>query len=138
MSDRQPLSSYRAPRYWPVWIGMGALRLVCSLPHRSALAVGRTLGRLAHALGGSRRAVARRNIELCFPDLSADERDALAYEHFEALGMALIEMGVGRWGRPERLQSLSTLVGLQNLRDALATGRGVILLSAHFTTLEIM
>lgn len=138
MSDRQPLSSYRAPRYWPVWIGMGALRLVCLLPHRAALAVGRMLGRFAHALGDSRRAVARRNIELCFPYLSADERDALAYEHFKALGMALIEMGVGRWGRLARLRSLSKLVGLENLREALATGKGVILLSAHFTTLEIM
>ena len=138
MSDRQPLSSYRAPRYWPVWIGMGLLRLVCLLPHRPALAVGRTFGRLAHALGGSRRTVARRNIELCFPDLSPAERDALAYEHFKALGMAVIEMGVGRWGSARHLQSISKLVGLDNVHRAMATGKGVILLSAHFTTLEIM
>ena len=47
--DRKPLSSYRAPRYWPVWIGMGLLRLDCLLPHRVALAIGRLLGRFAHA-----------------------------------------------------------------------------------------
>ena len=74
MSDRNPLSSYRAPRYWPVWLGMGLLRLLCLLPHRAALAVGRTFGRLAHAAGGSRRAIARRNIELCFPELEPAER----------------------------------------------------------------
>ena len=137
MSDRKPLSSYWAPRYWPVWFGMGILRIICLLPHSAALAVGRVLGRLAHAAGGSRRAIARRNIERCFPEMSPAERDALAYRHFEALGMSLIEMGIGRWGSTRHLQSISKLTGLEHLRDALATGRGVILLSAHFTTLEI-
>ena len=38
MSDnRKPLQQFRAPRYWPAWIGMGALRIVCLLPHRVAL-----------------------------------------------------------------------------------------------------
>jgi KDO2-lipid IV(A) lauroyltransferase len=136
MSDRKPLSSYRAPRYWPVWFGMGILRLICLLPHRAALTVGRMIGRLAHAIAGSRRAIARRNIELCFPEMSPAERDALAYRHFEALGMSLIEIGIGRWASTRHLQSLSKLTGLEHLLDALATGRGVILLSAHFTTLE--
>ena len=137
MSDRKPLSSYRAPRYWPVWIGMAVLRLICLLPHRAALPVGRALGRLAHRASGSRRAIARRNIELCFPALSPAERDTLARRHFESLGMSLIETGVARWRSTRHLQSLSTLVGLEHVQDALATGRGVILLSAHFTTLEI-
>ena len=77
--DRNPLSSYWSPRYWPVWFGMGALRLICLLPHRAALATGRFFGRIVHRIGDSRRAVVRRNIELCFPELSARERDALAF-----------------------------------------------------------
>ena len=136
MSDRKPLFTYWAPRYWPAWLGMGILRLICLLPHRAALAVGRVIGRLAHAVGASRRAIARRNIELCFPEMSPAERDELAYRHFLALGMSLIEMGIGRWSSTRHMQSLSRLTGLEHLLDALATGRGVILLSAHFTTLE--
>ena len=135
---RKPLSSYWSPRYWPVWVGMGVLRLICLLPHRAALAVGRVLGRLAHAMGGSRRAVVRRNIELCFPDLTPDERDALAYEHFKALGMTVIEMGLGRWATDRHLQSITKLSGIEHVHQALESGKGVILLSAHFTTLEIM
>jgi len=135
--DRKPLSSYHAPRYWPVWFAMGLLRLVCLLPHRAALAIGRLLGRMAYAIGGSRVAIVRRNIELCFPDLSAKERDELAYEHFKALGMSVIEMGLGRWASTRHLKSITRLIGAEHLLDALATGRGVILLSAHFTTLEI-
>ena len=42
--DRKPLSSYWAPQYWPVWLGMGFLRLICWLPHRAALATGRAIG----------------------------------------------------------------------------------------------
>lgn len=116
---------------------MGLLRLVCLLPHRVALWIGSLLGRLAHAAGGSRRAVVRRNIELCFPELSASERDALALEHFKALGMALIEMGLGRWASQRHLESIMTLTGVEHVNSALESGRGVIMLSAHFTTLEI-
>ena len=135
--ERKPLSSYWAPQYGPVWLGMGFLRLICWLPHRAALAAGRAIGRLAHAAGGKRRAVVRRNIELCFPDLTATERNAMARRHFDALGMMLIEMGLGRWASTSHLQSITRLVGAEHVNDALATGRGVILLSAHFTTLEI-
>lgn len=136
--ERKPLSSYWGPRYWPVWLGMGLLRLICLLPHRVALATGRVIGRIAHAFGGSRRAIVRRNIELCFPGLSSGERDALAYEHFKALGMTLIEMGLGRWASDRHLQSITNLHGIEHVQKALNSGRGVILLSAHFTTLEIM
>ncbi|MDJ0748294.1 MAG: LpxL/LpxP family Kdo(2)-lipid IV(A) lauroyl/palmitoleoyl acyltransferase [Woeseiaceae bacterium] len=137
MSDRKPLSSYRAPRYWPVWIGMGLLRIVCLLPHRIALGLGSLIGRLAHAAGGSRRAIVRRNIELCFPELSESERDALALAHFKALGMALIEMGLGRWASDRHLQSITKLTGVEHVNTALESGRGVIMLAAHFTTLEV-
>ena len=116
---------------------MGLLRVACLLPHRVALAIGRLLGRIAYSLGGSRVAIVRRNIELCFPDLSAGELDNLTYEHFKALGMSVIEMGLGRWASTRRLKSITKLVDVENLLDALATGRGVILLAAHFTTLEI-
>jgi len=135
--ERKPLSSYWKPGFWPVWLGMGLLRLVCLLPHGPLLAIGRVLGRIAHWLGGSRRAVVRRNIELCFPELNAEERDALAYEHFKALGMSVVEMGLGRWASDKHLESITELRGLEHLENALATGSGVILLAAHFTTIEI-
>ena len=134
---RKSLFRYWTPRYWPTWVGMGLLRLICLLPHRVALAIGRVLGRLACRLGGSRRAIVRRNIELCFPELNPEERDALAYAHFNALGMTVIEMGLGRWASDKHLESITTMIGLDNLLSALEKGQGVILLAAHFTTLEI-
>ena len=79
----------------------------------------------------------RRNIELCFPELSTEERNALAYEHFLALGMSIIELGQGRWASDRTILELCELENIEYLLEPLAQGKGVILLSAHFTTLEI-
>ena len=135
--DRKPLHHYRAPRYWLSWFGLGVLRLVCRLPHGTALAIGRMIGRLAHRIGGERRGIVRRNIELCFPDLNHDEVRALARRHFEALGMSVIEMGLGRWASDSKLDAMTTIVGVEHLQNAVDAGQGIILLSAHFTTLEL-
>jgi KDO2-lipid IV(A) lauroyltransferase len=136
IENRKPLHSYVAPTYWPIWIGLGLLRALCWLPHRLALGVGRGIGRAAYHLAGKRRAIVRRNLELCFPDMPDGERDVLAWRHFQALGMSLIEMGLGRWASDEYLSAMTDMVGLEHLQRAL-DGGGVILLSAHFTTLEI-
>ena len=137
MSQRKPLYSYWTPRYWPTWFGLGVLRLLCMLPHPVRLAVGRSIGRVAHRFAGKRRAIVRRNIELCFPDLSVDERNDLAKRHFLALGMSLIEMGAARWSSDAALSKLCDIEGLEHVSDAQAQGQGIILLGAHFTTLEI-
>ncbi len=135
--NRKPLNRYLAPSTWPIWIGLGLLRVICWLPHSLALAIGRGLGRLVHRLPGGRLGVVHRNIELCFPELTRAERDALAERHFEALGMSLIELGLGRWASDARLVRLTTVEGVEHVLHAVEEGRGVILLSAHFTTLEI-
>ena len=135
--NRKTLYSYVAPAYWPTWLGLGLLRLICWLRHRMALGVGRSIGRAGYRVAGKRRAVVRRNLELCFPDMSAEERNALVRRHFEALGMSLVEMGLGRWASDEYLNSMTDIVGVEHLQQALVGGKGVILLSAHFTTLEL-
>ena len=137
MGERKPLYSFWGPRYWPTWIGLALLRLICLLPHRVCLGIGKGLGGLAHRVAGTRRAIVRRNIELCFPELGAAGRDDLARRHFEALGMSLIEMGLARWATDRTHLRIGRLQGFEHIENALADGRGIILLSAHFTTLEI-
>src|SRR5208283_1104963 len=65
-------SRFLGPRYWPTWVGLGVLRLVERLPFASLLCVGRCLGRLARRAPLPYARVARRNIELCLPELSLD------------------------------------------------------------------
>lgn len=125
------------PRYWPVHVGMALGWLVAHLPFRVQLTLGRGLGALAYHLMHSRRRVARTNLGLCFPGLDSDARRTLLREHFRSLGLGVIETAMSWWTPPERLRGLARIEGLEHLQSALAARRGVILLSAHFTTLEI-
>ena len=136
-ANRKPLYFYLSPATWPTWIGLGLLRIICWLPRAPALAIGRGIGWLAHSLSGERRAIVRRNIELCFPDFTTEQRDELARQHFAALGMSMIEVGWSRWASDERLIAITTIEGVDHVLQAINNGRGVILLSAHFTTLEV-
>jgi KDO2-lipid IV(A) lauroyltransferase len=126
-----------APRYWPTWLALGLLRVIERLPYRQLLRVGRVLGRSARRLPLHYVPIARANIRLCLPGLGADEREALLERHFEALGMSLCESAMTWWSSEERIASLARIDGVQHLQEAIARGRGAIVLTAHFTTLEI-
>lgn len=138
MNDTSPSqSSLRSPRFWPVHIGIAFGRLAAQLPFRLQMLLGRVLGSLAFYLMPRRRRIARTNLGLCFPELNKAERRKLLRDHFRSLGIGVIETAMCWWSPSARLQGLAQIEGLEHLRAALAAGRGVILLSAHFTTLEI-
>lgn len=136
-ASRQPLYTYWQPRFWPTWLGIAVLRLTCLLPYRWHIGLGKAIGRLAHKIGAKRRAVTRRNIELCFPELTTTERDRLAREHFESLGASLMEFALGRWASIEKLRKMTTIRGVEHLQTAIDAGHNVILICGHFTTIEI-
>ncbi len=135
--ERRPLYHFWTPKYWPTWIGLGLLRLSCLLPLKWQIGIGKLIGRLAHRIVAERRAITRRNIELCFPELNVEQRNQLAREHFEALGASLMEMALGRWASDRKLTAITTVEGAEHIQQTLDAGFGVILLSAHFTALEI-
>lgn len=116
---------------------MGLLRLSVLLPTPWLFGLARLLGRLFMRLGSRRARITRINIDLCFPELSEAERVGLVRRHFEAAAIGVFELALGWWAPRARLLPLFELHGIEHLREALETGRGVILLSAHFTTLEI-
>ncbi|MBT8767514.1 lipid A biosynthesis lauroyl acyltransferase [Metapseudomonas boanensis] len=125
------------PRFWALWLGLGVLWLVTMLPYSMQLRFGRVLGTLMLWVAGSRRKITRRNLELCFPELSNAEREQLLRENFASMGIAFFEMAMSWWWPKARLARLSHIEGLEHLRQAQAEGQGVILMALHFTTLEI-
>lgn len=126
-----------APRYWPTWIGLILLRLFAMLPYPCLLVIGRTLGRMLRLVITRFSSTARRNMELCLPELTAEAREKLITHHFESLGIALFETAMSWWASDRRIRAISQVEGREHLDAALARGNGVLLLSAHFTTLEI-
>jgi KDO2-lipid IV(A) lauroyltransferase len=130
-------AAYLHPKYWPTWLGLAVLRVFEPLPHRLLYLLGRGLGLFIHLFPTQFKRIARRNIELALPELDATRRRAILREHFAGLGCALFETAVSWWSSNERIRHITDLRGLEHLRAAQTTGRGVLLLSAHFNTIEI-
>lgn len=88
-------------------------------------------------LAGPRRRVAKRNIALCFPQMSAAQQAELLRESFADLGIGLFEFSRAWFGDVDALAVDVQIEGLQHLQALQAAKRGVLLVSGHFTTLEV-
>jgi len=97
--------------------------------------LGRGVGLALHALGRSRREVARRNVALCLPGLSAAEQRALVREHFQWLGRSLLERGLLWYASPARLRRLIQVEGDVTLAER--SERPVMWLVPHFMALDV-
>ena len=139
MSKVIPLNAraYLAPKYWPMWLVFGLLRLMTMLPIRWTQAIGTGLGLLVYRLVPSRRRVARINIRQAYPDYSEEQIRALNVASFKSLGISVFETALAWWADRDYMRSICEVEGRQHLDDALARGKGVVLLTGHFTTLEI-
>ena len=114
---------------------LAALWLFHWLPLSVQAACGRAFGWLGWHLVASRRKVALRNLELCFPELPAGERDRLAKEHFRWLGRSLLERGLLWYASPERLRRLIRVEGDVHLAER--SDKPVMWLAPHFMALDV-
>ncbi len=126
------------PKWWPTWLLLGVMWLLSRMPYRAQLGFGRFLGRFTRRLPGSRRRIARRNLELCFPEKSIEERERLLEGALADLGLMVAESGL-TWMSSDRAFARvpSTLEGLEHLECCRAERRGVLLVGAHFSHLEL-
>ena len=116
-----------------------AVRCGGLLPLSPARACGRLLGRLCAALPLEPRKVADLNLKLCFPEMPAAERRLLVRHSLESAGRSLMEIAcLWRWPL-ERLESIPVEVeGEELLQEALAGGRGSVLLAPHVGNWEAL
>lgn len=132
-----PLSGFVAPKWWPVWIGLGIVRGLAALPWSWQSWLARALGTFAWHVARRDRKITLVNLRLAFPDLPETERRALGRRHFHSLVYALFETGLVWFDARGRIARLARLEGREHLDAALKAGKGVLLLGAHFTTNEI-
>ena len=128
--------NFWSPKYWPTWFLLGFMKSVAYLPFYLQIKVGQFLGYLTFFLARSRRHVCEVNFKLCYPELSQKELIHLVKKTFISNGIGLIETAIVWHRHPEEFKSRVTVSGLENLKNAVSEGRGVLLICAHFTTLE--
>ena len=129
--------SYLAPKYWPLWLAIGLLRLTVYLPNPVIHAMGTACGLLMYYLMPSRRRVARINLKQAYPDYSSQKIEALSKKAFKNLGISIFEMGIAWFETSETLKQRCQIEGKEHLDKAMANNKGVILLTGHFTSLEM-
>jgi Kdo2-lipid IVA lauroyltransferase/acyltransferase len=125
------------PRYWPTAAGVLFLRLISTLPMRVQYVIGKWGGRIFYTSANRRRHIAETNVNLCFPNLDQIQKRHIVRGAFKSVGISTLEITTSWWGSDRRLKPLGTIHGIEHIRQAQQQGKGVLLLSAHFTSLEI-
>ncbi|WDE00242.1 LpxL/LpxP family Kdo(2)-lipid IV(A) lauroyl/palmitoleoyl acyltransferase [Thalassomonas actiniarum] len=129
--------SFLLPKYWLTWLGVFVLYSISWLPYKLQLAMGKMIGRLLYKVGSSRKKVALRNIQLCFPQMSEAEQLSMLKKNFENTGIALLETGMGWWWPDWRVKRKVKVKGLEHIKTAQENGNGVLLLAMHYLSAEI-
>lgn len=125
------------PRYWLTWFGLALLFLLVQLPYPVLYKLGSWMGRTSMRFLKRRVSIARRNLELCFPDMDEAQRERKIIGNFESLGMGLLETGMAWFWPDKRVKRWFSVSGLENLKRAQQEGRGVLVIGVHFMSLEL-
>jgi KDO2-lipid IV(A) lauroyltransferase len=108
-----------------------------SVPLARAQGWGARLGAVAGWLG-VRREVARDNLRHAFPEKTTGERDAILRENYREMGRVLADYSrLGLVASIPRDELLSRVDGMEHVETALSRGRGILVLSGHFSSFEL-
>lgn len=125
------------PKYWALWFGASLARLTQLLPLDKQMKLGAVIGRLTRKLLSRRVSIAKRNLELCFPDMPEAEREHLLERNIEEIGKAIFDITNAWWWSDEKVQRHMTIKGQAHIEQSIADGHGVILFAVHCLPLEM-
>ncbi|MGB1236830.1 MAG: lysophospholipid acyltransferase family protein [Pseudomonadales bacterium] len=121
-------------------LGIVLLSFFALLPLRLSQAFGRLLGRIIYRTKSTRiYDVSSKNIDVCFPQWSEQQRQSLLKASLQHTCMSYAEMGFS-YIRPPAL-ALSKIVSVSGedvLEAAIAKGNGVIMIAPHIGNWEIL
>lgn len=125
------------PKYWLAWFSLGILWLLIKLPYAWSTKIGKQLGRILYFFPTEIKNTTAINLRLCFPEKSAAQLNKMAAKNFEFLGIALFESMMAWFSSPKKIRSLFELHGYEHIEKALSQGKAVILITPHFTCIEL-
>lgn len=107
-----------------------------SADERTVRRWGAGLGTIARMVLRKRRALVLRNLQQTFPDVPATERERIARECWKHYGRLILDFLRTRKMTIEQIANRFDIVHRDRFEEAIAQGRGVLLLSAHFGNWE--
>ena len=125
------------PRYWLTWLGVLLALPMALLPlsfhqwlaKKAALKLSKAKKGPAHR--------ARVNFQLCFPNMSFEQREELIYKTLYTAGVFLLRFSLLSLRSQSWLQSQCEFVNKQNLTQLTDNGEKVILLVPHSWAIDI-
>ena len=118
---------------------VGFLRLFALLPWRAVQAVGAAIGWLMWKLPNSSRNVASINLRKCFPELNEAAHQQLLRQTLMDIGKTLTESACAWiWPAQKSIGLVREVEGLEVLKEALASGKGVVGITSHLGNWEVL
>lgn len=111
------------------------------VPRRPATRLIRILADCAYFLDRRHRHIADVNLRIAFPDLTKEQRSRIARKSFQNTAMNLLEVSKLKSLTPSNIGSLVTydaVNGLNNYRAAVERGKGILYLTGHFSSWELL
>ena len=128
--------AFLLPKYWLTWLSVFILYSVSWFPYSVQKSIGKLLGKLLKIIAKKRYNVAKRNLELSFPDFSQEKRQTILDANLDNAGMAVLETGMGWWWPTWRVTQKAEFEGYEHIEAILAKGNGVLAYAIHNMNLE--
>jgi KDO2-lipid IV(A) lauroyltransferase len=119
------------------WLVYGFIWLIAQLPYRLLRALGLGLGKLLQVTLKSRAKVVKTNLSICFPQLTDLQRKQLQNLHYKELGQMFTQTIKAFLGNTSKIEQPTIIHGAENIERCLENKQGILLITAHFTALEI-
>jgi KDO2-lipid IV(A) lauroyltransferase len=108
-----------------------------ALPLETSMRFGKSFGRFLGSRFPKLQKTARRNLDIAFPEMSAQEKDKIVLGTFESIGRHLGFVSHFRKFKLEDVRNVVEVVGKEHFDRAHETGRGVLFFTGHFGSWEV-
>ena len=125
------------PRYWGVWLGVGAMAAMAYLPAKVRDPILGSLGRLAGKFAKGARRRAQINLLYCLPETSEAEREHIIDEMFATAPQSMVMMAELAIRDPKKVMQRVHWHGKEIVDQMHAEGKNVIFLVPHGWAVDI-
>jgi KDO2-lipid IV(A) lauroyltransferase len=108
------------------------------LPRKFTGAIGGLLGRVAFRFSTTNRARIQTHLQIAFPELQPEKREAIIRDNASHFGLMLAEVAWLWRASPKDVESICRFDGAEHLLAALDGGRGAMMVTAHCGNWELL